>query len=100
MINNFRRNLGGIGRKSKARSSHDTVLNSIIEYPRICSVTFKRNDGVIRKVWGRANVMLNGKPSLSDENYILFYDFGLKDFRRINRNNIIAVNGLNLKIEG
>lgn len=104
MINNFRRNLGGIGRKSKARSSHDTVFNSIVEYPRICSVTFKTNNGEICKLHGRTGVKKYlkgiGKRSIeTDSKYILFFDF-VKGYRNINRNNIIAVNGLNLKIEG
>ena len=104
MINTFRKNLGGISRAA-VKTSHDRILNSIVEYPRFCSVTFKKNDGTICKLHGRTGVKkhLKGtgatRSSAVDNQYILFWDKKV-GYRNINRNNIIAVNGLNLKIEG
>jgi hypothetical protein len=90
--------------KLNLTKTKDILLNTIIEQPRICSVVFRTNSGRLAKVWGRVGVTKYlkgiGKRSIeTNSKYILFYDFN-KGYRNINRDNIVAVNGLNLKIEG
>lgn len=77
-----------------------TILNEVIENGKICKVEFVKKDGTIGTVHGRTGVWRHAKGQrvTSTKRYITFYDFH-KGYRSVNRNTIVSVNGLSLKIK-
>jgi hypothetical protein len=76
------------------------ILNAMIENGKICKVEFVKKDGTIGTVHGRTGVWRHAKGQrvTSTKRYITFYDFH-KGYRSVNRNTIVSVNGLSLKIK-
>lgn len=71
-------------------------LTNVIEQSagRILSVTFRKNDGTLRRITCRLGVKYNlkGGPSFVDySKYILVFDLTKKGYRSINRDSIIEV---------
>ena len=75
-------------------------LDALIETGLFVSVTFRKKDGNVSHVHGRTGVTkyCHDKQQLKDDKYILIYDLK-RGYRKINRLNILAINGENLIIK-
>lgn len=78
----------------------NTLLNTMIENGKFCKVLFRKKDGTIGTVHGRTGVHKHSKGGKATHNrrtYITFWDIN-KGYRAVNRNRIIAVNGVHLRV--
>ena len=93
--------------KATAIGVANTILNSLIETGKICSVKAITNSGKVVKFHGRVGVTkylknnhrTKARSKETQSNYILFYDFQKQGYRNIARNRIVSVNAHTLKIE-
>lgn len=82
-------------------TKRDRVLNTIVETGKFCKVEFIKKDGSVGYVHGRTGVKRytkGGNRTSCDSEYIMFWD-KVKGYRNVNRNTIVNVNGMKLKID-